>query len=192
LGGGVPPIESKKGFRMIKPITRDPIYRRQVHGPPISRELWGAFVLAVGAVLRRYSVLSVKLRVDGAEEQARSTPFVFVGNNRYEIAGLEIGTRTSLISGRLWVCMAPSTGRRNLIRMALRTLRGRVSDHELNALEAEEIWVQTETRRVNVSTDGEFTAMEAPLHYRIRPRALGVVVPARNGERAAEVIARSL
>jgi len=97
---------------MIKPITRDPIYRRQVHGPPISRELWGAFVLAVGAVLRRYSVLSVKLRVDGAEEQARSTPFVFVGNNRYEIAGLEIGTRTSLISGRLWVCMAPSTGRR--------------------------------------------------------------------------------
>jgi len=76
--------------------------------------------------------------------------------------------------------------------MALRTLRGRVSDHELNALEAEEIWVQTETRRVNVSTDGEFTAMEAPLHYRIRPRALGVVVPARNGERAAEVIARSL
>ncbi len=177
---------------MIKPITRDPIYRRQVHGPPISRKLWVAFVLAVGAVLRRYSVLSVKLRVDGAEEQARSTPFVFVGNNRYEIAGLEIGTRTSLISGRLWVCMAPSTGRRNLIRMALRTLRGRVSDHELNALEAEEIWVQTETRRVNVSTDGEFTAMEAPLHYRIRPRALGVVVPARNGERAAEVIARSL
>ena len=59
----------------------------------------------------------------------------------------------------------------------------RSSDHELNALEAEEIWVQTETRRVNVSTDGEVTAMEAPLHYRIRPRALGGVVPARNGER---------
>ena len=60
---------------------------------------------------------------------------------------------------------------------------GRVTDHELNAVEVEEIWVQTETRWVNVSTDGEVGVMTAPLHYRTRPRALGVVVPARNGQR---------
>lgn len=58
---------------------------------------------------------------------------------------------------------------------------GRVTDHELNAFEAEEIWVQTGTRWVNVSTDGEVSVMNAPLHYRIRPHALGVVVPGRNG-----------
>jgi len=144
---------------------------------------WVAFLRAVGSVLRRYSLVSVGLRMDEAETQARRTPFVFVGNNRYEIAGLEIGTRTSLDSGRLWVCMAPRTGRRNLVRMALRALMGRVTDHELNAFEAEEIWVQTRTRWVNVSTDGEVSVMNAPLHYRIRPHALGVVVPTRNGER---------
>ena len=144
---------------------------------------WVAFVLAVGSVLRRYSRLRVRLHMDEAEALARVTPFLFVGNNRYEIAGLEIGRRTSLDSGRLWVCMAPRTGRRNLVRMALRALMGRVTDHELNAFEAEEIWVQTGTQWVNVSTDGEVSVMDAPLHYRIRPHALGVVVPARSGGR---------
>ena len=62
--------------------------------------------------------------------------------------------------------------------MAWRTLTGRVSDHELNAIEVEEIWVEAATPRINVSTDGEVSLMAAPLHYRIRPGALGVVVPA--------------
>jgi diacylglycerol kinase family enzyme len=144
---------------------------------------WVAFVLAVGSVLRRYSRLRVRLHMDEAEALARVTPLLFVGNNRYEVAGLEIGRRTSLNSGQLWVCMAPRAGRRNLVRMALRALTGRVTDHELNAFEVEEIWVQTGTRWVNVSTDGEVSIMNAPLHYRIRPHALGVVVPARRGEK---------
>ncbi len=142
---------------------------------------WVAFVLAVGSVLRRYSRLRVRLHMDEAEALARVTPFLFVGNNRYEIAGLEIGKRANLDSGRLWVCMAPRSGRRNLVGMALRALMGRVTDHELNAFETEEIWVKTETRWVNVSTDGEVGVMTAPLHYRTRPRALSIVVPARNG-----------
>ena len=144
---------------------------------------WVAFVLAVGSVLRRYSLLRVKLRTAEADAPARTTPFVFVGNNRYEIAGLDIGTRTSLESGRLWVCMAPRAGRMHLVRMALRALMGRVTDHELNAFEAEEILIETTTRWANVSTDGEVSVMQAPLRYRIRPHALGVVVPVRDAGR---------
>jgi hypothetical protein len=34
------------------------------------------------------------------------------------------------------------------------------------------------TRAVNVSTDGEVSIIDAPLHYRIQPHALGVVAPA--------------
>ena len=121
--------------------------------------------------------------MDEAEALAHVTPFLFVGNNRYEIAGLEIGRRTSLDSGRLWVCTAPKIGRRNLIGMAFRAFTGRVTDQELNAFEVEEIWVQPATPRINVSTDGEVSVMEAPLHYRIRSRALNVVVPASKGDR---------
>lgn len=53
--------------------------------------------------------------------------------------------------------------------MALRAFLGRVTGRELDAFEAEEFWVETATRSVNVSTDGEVTVMDAPLHYRIRP-----------------------
>jgi diacylglycerol kinase family enzyme len=35
------------------------------------------------------------------------------------------------------------------------------------------------TKRVNVSLDGEVVVMETPLHYRIRPQALSVIVPER-------------
>ncbi len=143
---------------------------------------WVAFLLAVGSVMRRYSLVSVRLRSEETHAAARGTPFVFVGNNRYEIAGLEIGTRSTLNSGRLWACVAPKTGRRNLMRMALRAFLGHVADHELDAFEAEEFFVETATRSVNVSTDGEVTMMDAPLHYRIRPGALGVVAPSRNSE----------
>ena len=144
---------------------------------------WVAFVLAVGSVLRRYSRLRLRLHMDEAEALARVTPFLFVGNNRYEVSGLEIGKRPRLDAGRLWVCAAPRAGRRNLVGMALRAFMGRVTDNELNAFEVEEIWVQPGTRWVNVSTDGEVTVMNAPLHYRVRPHALGVVVPARNRAR---------
>jgi hypothetical protein len=43
--------------------------------------------------------------------------------------------------------------------MALRALLGHVTDHELAAFEAEEFSVETATRSVNVSTDGEVTVM---------------------------------
>jgi diacylglycerol kinase family enzyme len=138
-----------------------------------------AFVLALRSVVRRYFRLRMKVHMDQAEALEEVTPFLFVGNNRYQITGLEIGTRSKLDSGQLWVRTAPHAGRRNFARIALRTLVGRATDQELNALEVKEIWVQPGTPRVNVSTDGEVSVMDAPLHYAVRPKALRVVVPAQ-------------
>jgi diacylglycerol kinase family enzyme len=61
--------------------------------------------------------------------------------------------------------------------IAMRTLAGGATDQALSDFEAQELWVEPGTARVNVSTDGEVSIMDAPLHYKIRPRALGVVVP---------------
>jgi len=140
-----------------------------------------AFMLALHSLVRRYFRLRINVHMGKAEALEHVTPFLFVGNNRYQTSGLAIGTRARLDSGRLWVCTAPQTGRENFLRVALRTLMGRATDQELNASETEEIWVQPETVRVNVSTDGEVSVMDTPLHYRIRPRALRVVVPAKEG-----------
>ena len=137
-----------------------------------------AALLALRAILRRYFRLRIKLHMDRAAALERLTPFLFVGNNPYQTSGLAIGRRLRLDSGRLWVCTAPTAGREKIWRPALRTLVGRPTDQDLNAFEAEEIWVEPGTARINVSTDGEVSVMDAPLHYRIRPRALRVIVPA--------------
>ncbi|HUO94770.1 MAG TPA: diacylglycerol kinase family protein [Steroidobacteraceae bacterium] len=142
---------------------------------------WLAFLIAVGAVLRRYTRLRVRLHLSEAEALSRLTPFVFVGNNKYEVAGLQIGRRISLTSGRLWVCTAPRASRRSLIGMAWRTLRGHVGDDELRAIDVDEFWVDAATPRINVSMDGEVSLMASPLHYRIRPGALRVVLPDHRG-----------
>ncbi len=136
-----------------------------------------AFMLALRALARRYFRLRMKVHMEREEALERLTPFLFVGNNRYRTAGLKIGTRPRLDSGRLWICTAPANRHPNIVHLALKTLMGRENDLALNSFEAEEIWVEPGTARVTVSTDGEVSVMNAPLHYRIRPHALGVIVP---------------
>ena len=146
---------------------------REGHAKPV------AFLLALRSLVRRDFHLRMKVGHRQALDQL--TPFLFVGANRYTTSGLDVGTRPRLDSGRLWVCTAPKIGRRNLFSVALGTLLGRETDKALNAFEAEELWVDAGTPRVNVSTDGEVSMMEAPLRYRIRPRALRVVAPSEPG-----------
>jgi diacylglycerol kinase family enzyme len=136
-----------------------------------------AALLAMQALVRRYFRLRMKLHMNEAEALEHLTPFLFVGNNRYQTSGLDIGRRLELETGRLWVCTAPKKGRKNVWRMALRTLIGRPTDQDLNAFEAEELWAETGTKRINVSIDGEVGLMAVPLHYQTRPRALKVIVP---------------
>ncbi len=119
------------------------------------------------------------MKVDDAHAEFRDTPFLFIGNNKYEIAGLQIGKRNSLVGAHLWICKAPDATRGSLLRLTLRALAGRLKDQDLEATEAKEAWIETRARHAHVSADGEVLAMEAPLHYRSRPRALKVIVPQR-------------
>jgi YegS/Rv2252/BmrU family lipid kinase len=138
---------------------------------------WPAYVWAALAVLRRYPFLEIRLTVDGRELTGR-TPFVFVGNNEYEMDRLTIGSRACLDRGRLSIYAASHTGRLGLFRLALRALLGGLRrDRDLLALAATDFQVGTRRRRLRVALDGEVTVMEPPLHYRVRPGALRVLTP---------------
>ncbi|HKG11740.1 MAG TPA: diacylglycerol kinase family protein [Pyrinomonadaceae bacterium] len=139
---------------------------------------WTAFARASLATLRRYPFLNVRLNADG-REIVRSTPFVFVGNNEYEVEGAGMGGRARLDAGRLSLYVAHRTGRLGLLRLALRALFGRLRQaKDFDALSAEEIWVETRRpKRLYVATDGEVAVMTTPLHYRVLPKALRVIVP---------------
>jgi diacylglycerol kinase family enzyme len=139
---------------------------------------WPAFLWASLSALRRYPILEARLRVDD-KELVRHTPFIFVGNNRYQIEGFNIGSRTKLDSGWLWLYTTREIGRLGLLRFGLRALaRSLRNDKDFDIMRTKEIVIETRHRsRLRVATDGEVTIMETPLTYRIRPGALRVAVP---------------
>ena len=118
------------------------------------------------------------MSVDNAELNSR-TPFVFIGNNKYEMETLNIGSRAHLDSGELSLYMTNRTGRLGLVRLALRALfRGLHQEKDFVALCTKEIWIETRHKHVRVALDGEVTRIVPPLNYRAHPRALRVLTPA--------------
>jgi len=151
---------------------RDKLQEREGSGK------WSAFFRASLAVLRRYPFLRVRLNADGQEIE-RKTPFVLVGNNEYRMESLQMGVRAHLDAGRLSLYVAHRTGRLGLLRLAVRALFGRLRQaKDFDALGAQEIRVETRRpKRLPVATDGEVNVMTTPLHYRVLPGALRVIVP---------------
>lgn len=138
---------------------------------------WPAYVWAAFAVLRRYPFLNIRLAIDGKELASR-TPFVFIGNNEYEMETLNIGGRACLDAGELSLYMSERTSRLGLMRLAWRALFGGMrQEKDFIALCTKEIWIGTKHKRLRVAIDGEVLVMEPPLHYRVRPRALRVLAP---------------
>ena len=61
--------------------------------------------------------------------------------------------------------------------LAMRALAGHLRPGELDMRDTAGLQVGMGRRRVEVAWDGEVTTMHTPLHYRIRPAALRVLVP---------------
>jgi diacylglycerol kinase family enzyme len=141
---------------------------------------WVAFAKAVVFAFRRYSPLSINLHVDDRNQTGR-TPFIFVGNNAYDVSGFNIGSRKNLDTGKLWVCRAPHAGRIKLLCLALQTLAGHPSRGDLTIFEANEFWIGANRDHLRVALDGEVATLPAPLHYRSLPKALNVIVPVPKG-----------
>ena len=136
---------------------------------------------AVLAVLRRYSFMRVTLRVAGRERQVQ-TPFVFIGNNEYQMEGLSIGERAHLDKGTLSLYFAQRPGRLRLLQFALSAVFGRLrQERDFETLLTPEVVIESGQRKLYVATDGEITMMAPPLRYRVRPASLRVI---RAGERS--------
>ena len=157
------------------------VRHREKQQQRLGRGKWPAFFWAAVSVLRRYPFLNVRLSVDDGE-MARRTPFVFIGNNEYEMENFNLGARSCINKGQLSLYVAHRTGRLGLARLALSALFGGLRDQDdFDAVCTKEIWIETRRRRLRVATDGEVTVMNTPLHYRVRPGALRVLVP-KNSE----------
>jgi YegS/Rv2252/BmrU family lipid kinase len=143
----------------------------------IGREKWVAHGLAAVRVWRRYRHHPVVLGINGTPRAAR-TPFVFVGNNEYQLSGLELGGRKALQGGRLHICMAPGMNRRGVAWMILAAIFADVCRFQgFESFTTNGVTLDATVPRVRTSIDGEVVVLDNPLTFRIRPRALRVVVP---------------
>jgi diacylglycerol kinase family enzyme len=135
---------------------------------------WLAALWATMTVLRRRPFVGVRIRT-ADDAIVRRTPFVFVGNNEYRMAGINAGSRESLTGGRLALYVMHAAGRRSLLLLGWQVvLRGVDRVRELELFQVEEAVIETR-RRVAVALDGEVRPMDPPLTYRIRPLDLIVI-----------------
>ena len=138
---------------------------------------WFALIRAMSSAVRNFPILDVRLTVGGITVERR-TPLLFIGNNEYELEGLNLGTRSTLKDGRLFVAVAHAMSGFGLFRLFVGALFGKLRQSDaLEAFPATEAFVEVRRGMVRISTDGEAMWMKPPLHYRIRPQQLCVIVP---------------
>ena len=138
---------------------------------------WVAMGRASLNTLRRFPVVRITLRLREGGVLV-TTPMVFIGNNRYETRLLKLGKREVLDGGQMWVYLARDAGRLGFVRLALRALIGGLDDsRDFQGLGLDRLTVEDRRRVLKVAFDGEVCHLAPPLQYRIRPRALRVLVP---------------
>jgi diacylglycerol kinase family enzyme len=142
-----------------------------------SSHKWVAMGRAALATLREFPVVRVTLRLEEGGVNV-TTPMVFIGNNRYDTKLFALGKRPALDGGELWVYLARDAGRFRFVRLALRALVGRLDDsRDFQGIGLKEMVVEDRRRLLRVAFDGEVGHIAPPVRYRIRPRALRVIVP---------------
>ncbi|MEO8129906.1 MAG: diacylglycerol kinase family protein [Bryobacteraceae bacterium] len=141
------------------------------------RSKWTAMFWASLTVLRRFQSVRVRLNI-GGETRIRTTPFVFIGNNEYQIEGLNVGSRGSVNSGLLSLYVAQPASRARVIWLSLIAIFGRLrTEKDFEVFSLQETWIETRHKRLRISLDGEIAKLRTPLHYRIHAGALRVLVP---------------
>lgn len=155
------------------------IVRRRERQERLGRGKWAAALWATLRMFRLSPFLKVRIKV-GDTAFLRKTPFVFVGNNEYEMDLYKIGRRVELDGGELSVYFLHRGGRWGVILLLIRTVLGMVKQwKDFEAVKTDETVIHTRRKRLHVAFDGEVRILECPLYYRIRPRALTVIVPER-------------
>jgi diacylglycerol kinase family enzyme len=154
------------------------LVRYRIDNQKMGYSKWAALAKALPTVLRRYSNFNIRLKTRDHRDFQGRTPFVFIGNNEYQLEGTNFGRRNNMADGQLCLFVANEVSRVGLIRLAVQALFGRLREAtDFTALTTTEILIETRRRRLSVAIDGEVMPMDSPLHYRVNRSALTVMVP---------------
>ena len=157
----------------------DMVRLREVEQERKGRSKRLAMLSASLTTLRHFRRQRLWISAEGLEAPVR-TPLLFIGNNRYEVNLFALGQREALDSGELCLYAVQARSRAGLFWAGIRGLFGRL-DQQRDFITAyvKEAEVAADRDVMTISADGETVRMETPLRYRIMPKALRLIVPAR-------------
>jgi len=138
-----------------------------------------AMLSASLTTLRHFRRHRLWISAPGLETPVR-TPLLFVGNNRYQVNLFALGQRERLDEGVLCLYAVRAKSRAHLLWAGIRGIFGRL-DQQRDFVTAyvTEAEISSSRPTLALSADGETVRMDTPLRYRIRPKALILIVPER-------------
>ena len=158
------------GLYPIYRAIRADLERRGWH--PKLALVWGWLT-----TLRKMPFFRLQFFVDG-REVTRKTPYVLIGNNEHAMEGWHLGARSTLNSGQLWIYVLRPQSRWAFAGMTMKLILGLFRRQQyFDIFRASEVYVDTRSRRLSVSLDGEIHIMQTPLRLRSLPSSLKVFLP---------------
>jgi diacylglycerol kinase family enzyme len=139
---------------------------------------WIGLAIAMLTTVKRHPFVTVEFH-KGGKHFVRKTPFVFIGNNTYNIeSGDLLGTRDRIDEAKLSVFVAHTVRRLGLALLAWHAIRGRLREQkDFDSIGLTKITITSRRRKIRVSCDGEIISVHTPIHYSLVPKALNVIIP---------------
>jgi diacylglycerol kinase family enzyme len=156
----------------------DMVRLREVEQERLGRSKRIAMLSASLTALRHFRRHRLWISAEGLEQPVR-TPMLFIGNNRYQVNLFGLGKREALDEGELCLYAVRARSRAHLFWAGIRGIFGKL-DQQRDFVTAYVAGAEVSSDRdaLTISADGETVRMETPLKYRIRPKALRLIVPA--------------
>lgn len=138
---------------------------------------WLSFAKASLSALMRYRQIYIQLTDPEGIVTREETPFVFVGNNEYEVSGSQLGKRRTLDGGQLWVYRAPHANRVQLLSSLIQAVHRFDKNAGIEVFSAGEFSITSNRHHLRIAIDGEVIRMSTPLQFNIHRGALNVITP---------------
>jgi diacylglycerol kinase family enzyme len=145
---------------------------------------WIAMLIAFINEIKKFSSIEVDVISKENKFNVR-TPFVFIGNNNYQMNIFNLGTRERLDEGILTVYFPNTTGFFSFLRFLFLAAINKLKQAEdFTFIKAKEVTIITRRRnkKLDVSVDGEVIHLSPPLNYKIKAGQLKLLSPLNKDE----------
>ena len=138
---------------------------------------WVSMFKAFIIIFIKMPVMRIKIISDESHIHC-TTPFVFIGNNEYEMSLFNLGSRLTISGGTLSLYYPIVTGRLSMLRFFFHALINKLNQQKDFKIEfVTGLTIESKKSVLEVSLDGEVYSLKTPLNYKIRPLDLTVIVP---------------